>query len=314
MRRAGLATGLTALTAAMAVDDFGPPLQPYLDEQRQEVARRVERFRPVIARTLAALDAAGVPATPIKGAELINGIWSEPLTRPMADVDVIVPAELRSQAGAAMAAAGFAFAESSALEDTYLAWGDGSVGRTDGESVDHNGRVELHPGWNEFAHGYAVAGFPVADHTASGQLLGSSCTRFDVHALTAHVIGHLSSTVVRCEVRAVNVIDVWFCSRAGAEWGVVEALLDECDPRLSGPGLWLTNRLLPGVVPEPTVARQLARLPQSGQRRLAATAPEVVLRDPSSRTTLGWRQAFTVTAAERAAVVQQMARSKRVRR
>ncbi len=314
LRRAGLATGLTALTAALASDDFAPSLRPHLDEQRQQVAQRVARFHPVIARTLAALDTAGVAATPVKGAELVNGIWPEALPRPMADVDVIVPAELRSQAGAAMAAAGLAFAESSALEDTFLAWGDGRVGRTDGESVDHNGRVELHPGWSEFVHGYTVAGFPLKDHTASGQLLGSSCSRLDLHALTAHVIGHLSSTVVRCEVRAVNVVDVWFCMRAGAEWVAVEALLDECDPRLSGPGLWMASRLLPGVVPASTLARQLARLPQAGQRRLAAIAPAAVLRDPSSRTTLGWRQAFTTTAAERTAVVRQMARSKRVRR
>jgi Uncharacterised nucleotidyltransferase len=314
LQRTGFATGLTALAAELAVDDFAAELQPYLRQQRDEVAARVERFRPVIARVLSTLANVDVPATPVKGAELINGVWRYPSARPMSDVDVIVPAELRAQAGAALVAAGFAFDVSAPHEDTFLAWGDGSTGRTDGESVDHNGRVEVHPGWGEFIHGYVVSGFPVDPHTRLRPLAEIDCARLDLNGVAATVIGHLSSTVVRCEVRAINVVDVWFCHAAGVEWNYVESLLDECDPRLSGPGLWLIAQAIPAVLPDGLVDRQLRRLPDAARRRLDNLDPSATLRDRSARTTLGWRQAFTTTPGERVAVVHQMARSARMRR
>ncbi|MEZ5261205.1 MAG: hypothetical protein R2755_05375 [Acidimicrobiales bacterium] len=57
---------------------------------------------------------------------------------------------------AALAGCGYRLVERSPWEDTVLAWGDGSVGRTDGESADHNGKIELHPGWVERLHHYLV--------------------------------------------------------------------------------------------------------------------------------------------------------------
>ena len=261
--------------------------------------------------TLADVD---VPATPVKGAELVNGIWPYPSARPMSDIDVVVPADLRAQATAALVAAGFRFDGASPHEDTFLAWGDGSVGRTDGESVDHNGRVELHPGWNEFIHGYVVNGLSIEAHTSVRPLNGTDCARLDLAAVTASVLGHLSSTVVRCEVRALNVVDVWFCHAAEVEWPAVSSLLDECDPRLTGPGVWLVAQLLPDVVPVAMVQRQVPRLPSAARRRLDRMDPAATLRDASARTTVGWRQAFAMRPGERAAVLRQMAQSARVRR
>ena len=232
---------------------------------------------------------------------------------PMSDVDVVVPPALRAQATAALVAAGFTFDSASPHEDTFLAWGDGSVGRTDGESVDHNGRVEVHPGWNEFIHGYVVDGLSIDADSSVRPLNGASCARLDLTAVTASVIGHLSSTVVRCEVRALNVVDVLFCHMAGVEWAAVAGLLDECDPRLTGPGLWLVANLVPEVVPASIVEHQVARLPRAARHRLGGSRPEATLRDPSARTTLGWRQAFTMRLGERVAVLRQMAQSTRLR-
>ena len=128
------------------------------------------------------------------------------------------------------------------------------------------------------------------------------------------MIGHLSSTVVRCEVRAVNVVDVWFCHSAGADWPKVASMLDECDPRLAGPGLWLISRLLPDVVPDSVVDRQVARLSTAARHKLDSIDASATLRDSSSRTTLAWRQAFTTRPRERVDVLRQMGRSARVHR
>jgi len=304
---AGLATGLTALLGELGTSASLPGAQNvsirrHIDEQRDQVRRRVERFEQLKERVIEALADADVPAVFVKGAELIDGVWPHPLTRPMADLDVVVPSRLRAQAGAALVAAGCAWWTSTAYEDAFLGWGDGSTGRLDGESADHNGRVEVHPGWLEFVHGYEVAGFDVIDvaRPVDGRL------RLPLEALTAHVVGHLGATVVRAEVRAINAVDTWFCHRRGVDWHHVSVLLDRADQRLAAPGLWLVDRLIPGMVPGAVVASQMRRLPAPAQTLLKATEPHDVFRDPAARTTFRWRQAFAIGPRESLQVVEQM--------
>lgn len=314
VQMAGLATGLTALGAQLGVFDRSVPgVGDHLDEQVGQVAARHERFAALTPRVLEALAAADVAAVPVKGAVLAGHagdapVWPDPTLRPMSDIDVLVAPHQRAQAGAALTGSGCRHLSSSDHEDTYLAWGDGGVGRTDGESADHNGRVEVHPGWTEFLHGYLARGFDVpgrARRHDDGQ------ARLAPGAFAAHVIGHLASTVVRAEVRAVNVLDVWFLHGAGLDWQAVADAQRDVDPRLTAPGLWLADRLLPDVVPADLLGRELARLPHPAV--LDRTEPAALLRDPSQRTTARWRAAFALTAAERARVAAQLAASARAR-
>jgi hypothetical protein len=255
--------------------------------------------------TRTVLARAGVPAVVVKGGALIDDVWGVPDARPMADVDLVVPAWRRAETAALLDAAGYRWASSGPTEDTWLAWGDGTPGRLDGESADHNGKLEIHPGWCEALHGYTVTGPDLLDAAVGDPALPGG-RRLPSAVLTAHVLGHLASTVVRAEVRAVNVVDVWWCAAAGVDWDEVAGVLARTDPRLTAPGLWLARELLPDRVPQPLSAREFDRLPRAAQRCLDAVAPEDVFRDPASRTTVGWRQAFA-TGTERAAVLDQMA-------
>jgi hypothetical protein len=302
-RMAGLATGLTALAGELGLFDDSPAeIAAYVAEQRAEVALRVQRFRELTPEVVGALAAAAIPVVPVKGAALVEGVWGHEHTRPMADIDLIVAAHHRSQAAAVMARAGWQLQSSTAYEDTFLAWGDGSAGRTDGESAAHNGKVEVHPGWVEFLHGYTVEGFEVEPAT------------FDHAALTVHVIGHLSSTVVRAEVRAVSVVDVWWCAQRDLDWVRVSELMARTDPRLTAPGLWLVARCLPDLLPEGLLAAELARLPKRARAQLHRTHAADVLRDPHERTTLMWRESFARSMRERKAIIRQMLRPNGVRR
>ncbi len=146
----------------------------------------------------------------------------------------------------------------------------------------------------EFLHGYTVRGCALDVAT------------FDHEALTVHVLGHLASTVVRAEVRAVNVVDVWWCVQRPLNWDRMAALMAATDPRLTAPALWLVHHLLPDAIPVPDTSREMARLPRSARRSLAAASPADVLRDPSQRTSFRWRQTFTMATRERVAVVDQM--------
>ena len=295
VQHAGLATGLTALAASLGLfDTCDDDVRAYATEQQAEVAARVARFRDLAPQVVAALTDAAIPVVAVKGAALVEGVWGRPECRPMADIDLIVDPRLRAQAAATMALHGWGWHSSTAHEDTFLAWGDGSTGRTDGESAAHNGRVEIHPGWVEFLHGYTVRGCTIEPAT------------FDHAALTVHVLGHLSSTVVRAEVRAVNVVDVWWCAQRELDWVRVAELMAHADPRLTAPGLWLVARVLPGLLPEGLLAAELARLPRPARDALHRAHAFEVLRDPDARTTLAWRQAFALTLRERKAIVRQM--------
>ncbi|MEY4339231.1 MAG: hypothetical protein RLZ14_1081, partial [Actinomycetota bacterium] len=143
-------------------------------------------------------------------------------------------------------------------------------------------------------HGYVAHGAEVGGHWGTAEL-------------AAHVVAHLASTVVRAEVRAVNIVDVWFLHAAGVSWSEVADVMDGVDPRLTGPGLWLADRVFPDVVPAALVRRELGRLPSADV--FTDLPPAAVLRDPTQRTTGRWRWSFAVSAAERAAVARQMGAS-----
>lgn len=300
---AGLATGLTALAGELGLfTDAAPDVAAHVAEQREQVAQRVQRFRALTPEVIGALAAAAIPVVPVKGAALVEGVWGHEQTRTMADIDLIVAPHHRSQAAAVMVRSGWPLHSSTAYEDTFLAWGDGGAGRTDGESAAHNGKVELHPGWVEFLHGYIVEGFDVEPAT------------FDHAALTSHVIGHLSSTVVRAEVRAINVVDVWWCAQRDLDWVRVSELMAHTDPRLTAPGLWLVARCLPDLLPDGLLAAELSRLPKRARAQLHRTHAADVLRDPDERTTLMWRESFARTMRERKAIIRQMVRPNGERR
>ena len=310
MQRVGLATGLTALAGSLGVfDGADAAVREYVDEQRAEVAARIERFRVSAPRVETLLAEADLVAVPVKGAVLAGvlgdaPVWPSPQTRPMSDLDLVVLPRHRAQCGAVLTRAGWSLHSATAHEDTFLLWGDGGVGRTDGESAEHNGRVELHPGWTEHLHGYAVQGFDVerrAHRRADGTW------RLDDPSFVTHVIGHLASTVVRAEVRAVNVLDVWFLAARGIDWKAVERVMAEVAPQLTGPGLWAADRFLPGTVPTVLLQRELGRL-GSGGDLLGSTPEAAVLRDPTQRTTAAWRGAFARNTSQRAAVGRQLAR------
>jgi hypothetical protein len=229
----------------------------------------------------------------------------------MSDIDVLVAPAQRDRAAAVLEAAGFRRTDRAPWEDTFLAWGDGTVGRIDGESADHNGKIEVHPGWVERLHNYLVddGGLLLAE-AGPGALAGVPCRRLDRAAFALHVVGHLSATVVRAEVRPLHVLDAWWClsdlAGATADQERFARLAGLLDARLVAPGLWLVERHRPGSVPAALLEESTARLGARAAARLASTEPRCVLRDPARRTAIGWRTAFATSRAERRAMARQL--------
>jgi Uncharacterised nucleotidyltransferase len=310
-REAGLWSGLTALIATLAHErtvDLPLDWLPFAEEQRREVARRQERFAALLPRVLVALHDAEVRAIPVKGAAFMAGDWPHAPARPMADIDILIDPAQRLAASVALRRLGLEQIGGNAWEDTFLGWGDGSTGRVDGESADHNGKVELHPGWVERLHHYLIDdGGTVTSTAVPGTLAGAPCWILSPVAFASHVVGHLSACVIRSDARALNVLDSVLALRAlhGEDQRAYAALIEQLDPRLSAPGLWLVHAYQPDTIAENVMTTALQRLPPAAQRRLSMTSTSAVLRGIEGRTDIGWRLAFTRTSAERLCVVRQ---------
>jgi Uncharacterised nucleotidyltransferase len=318
LRVAGLATGLTAAVGSLA-DRHGVELpgqwQPFVADQTRVVAARRQRYAALVPEVLRVLDAAGVGAVPVKGAVLADGVWPVPDARPMSDIDLVVRPAERERAGAALAAGGYVPERRTAAEDIFLAWGDGAAVDVDRESIAHSGKIELHPGWVERVHDYAVDdGGWLLSVARPGELAGAPCRLLPPHALALQALGHLSVGAIRAEVRAVNVVDVSL-ALAGldpAEAGAFAGACDALDARLTAPGLWLvaatqTSWWTSAVELVALTARAGARLPSAAAEQLSATSPEQVLRELGARTSVRWRLAFATTWHERACVLRQAA-------
>jgi hypothetical protein len=308
---AGLATGLTALTSVLADQhaiESPAAYRQLLAEQRAEVAARQARFAATLPKVLRVLHDADVVAVPVKGAVLAWSVWPFPDARPMADVDFLIDPSARPQAREALESAGITWHATTDWEDTFLAWGDGSVGRTTGESAAHNGKIELHPGWVERLHNYLIDDRAIVTSLAEpGTLAGEACQLLPAHAFAAQAIGHLSASVVRAEARAVNLIDVVLLLRS-LEPGDLDRLgrlANHLDPRLTAPGLWLVDRYQPRLVPSTMLNDALGRLRRTAVAQLNAAQPSDVFRAFGTRTNLAWRFAFTQTIDERARMLRQ---------
>jgi hypothetical protein len=310
--RAGLFTGLTALATTLAAEHaltLPESWQAFAVDQREQVAQRVERFALHVPRVLGVLDRAGVVAIPVKGAVLAGEMWRHGRARPMADIDVVVPPSQRATAAGALIDAGFAAHGTASWEDTFLLWGDGTIGRRDGESVDHNGKLEIHPGWVERLHGYDVDDDGLLiDVAVPGALAGAPCRRLSPAMFAAQVIGHLSACVVRCEVRGVNVIDAVVALDAldAAGFDAFGDVIGNLDPRLTAPGLWLVDGHAARFGLAALVERELLRLALPARRLLRGQSPADVLRGDDVRTSWQWRRAFAIDAGEQLAVARQL--------
>lgn len=311
LRRALLVTGLGALVGVLGEHNeiaFDADIGAHLDEQRDAVATRQQRYLALAPEVFQTLDVAGVAATPVKGIVLTSvGVWPWRSARPMADIDVLVPDEQRARAVAALQRSGLTLAEQSDREDVFIAWGDGGVGRTDGESADHNGKVELHPGWSEQLHGYDAVHHDLLRHAERRSFLGVTVSQLPPAWLVAHVIGHLSACVVRREVRAVNIVDAVLALRwiERADQPALIAALRSLDPRLAEPGIWLVDQYAASDLDRIGLLPDLRRLSPEAAGWLRRTPPHDVLRDAVERTPWSWRAAFTHGTTERASAMRE---------
>lgn len=310
---------------ALSRTGLGPFVAGLVDEHRLrlpsgelaqvgELRRSVEAARPqfveLLRHVLGVLAGAGVPVAPVRGPVLADQVWRRPDERPMTDIDLLVPRDVLDRAADALVAGGFAHCRTAWTKHALVVPAGGAAGRADAAGPDMDAGlaagivVELHPAWVEQLHGYAIDDRGTLLRTAgAASYLGAPCLMLPPAGLVVQCLGHLSASVIRRDVRGVNVLDVVLGLRSLDLEGraALGRQIDQLDARFSAPGLWLIEQVRQGaaVHQDIDVGATLARLPGRARDQLLGLDPAAVLSGPPGPARWRWRAAWPVTGAER---------------
>jgi hypothetical protein len=253
------------------------------------------------------LEGAGVPAVLVKGGHTAWSVFPDPGTRPMSDVDLVVPPAGVPAARAALLEAGYA--SSSHRERPYHEhWAPpGGPRRLRALHLGHAESpwaVNLHDSCvrrlanGRFA-GLEAAGGPETEEAA----LGGRAVRVLAGAwLPAYLALHASQ--MRENLTLVRLAELALVARGGVDWDALAALLERgrLAPHVH-PAFTLAERLVPGSVPAGFQAFLAAHAGKRAVRRVAALAPADVQRcERLSRVLLARRPVEWARALARAAV------------
>ena len=242
----------------------------------EHARRRARRLTTELSSALAAFAAAGIQATVLKGAHTASAYFAESALRPMADMDLLVDADAIARSEGVLAAAGYVEEQAARLVRPYRSeWRRPETAR-----LPHSlSFVHAHDPWSIDLHGTLDIDFfgvrtvpfgqPQADMRTTAPALGTHATVLRQPLLAAHLAVHASHglhglTLIRLlELALVLRADM----RTAADWQDFEEQLRALEAaRFAYPALALVDRLVPGLVPSPL----LARLQQAAPARLRA--------------------------------------------
>ncbi len=219
------------------------PAGAWLADQHHWNGLRVARLLGELREILAAFAAAGVPLLPLKGGLLSVLYYEEPAARPMADLDVLVPAEHWEAGGAALAAAGYAKTFDGWKHSRFARPGPREVVDREREHPDNPRLLEVHPRCRERLLGEVVDLTDLVWGTAAaGELLGVPCRLPRPDALWLYLLVHATHHVMLNNFRLLHLLDL---IRLEPFLDRPEEGLAGVDPRAVYPALALLDRYSP---------------------------------------------------------------------
>jgi hypothetical protein len=235
---------------------------------------RAERMHRVLEDALAALAAAGVEAIVAKGMATARTLFPEPGTRPMGDMDIVVPPAAINAGERALAGAGFVRLAAEYERRPYHAdWrppdGGGAVHslsllhRDNPLALNLRDRFDRHT-----ALGTVRLGWPAAADTAPLPGVRTPARMLAGPFLIAHLAAHASEA--RENLLLIRLVELVLAFRAGVDAAALEAFLRE--RRMAHrvhPAITLAERLAPGTV-DPRLLRALDEAAGPRLRRTVA--------------------------------------------
>lgn len=236
----------------------GSPIGAWLADQHLWNGRRVALLQSEIAEILAACAAAGVPLLPLKGSVLASLFYEEPAARPMADLDVLLPAEHQEAGEAVFVRLGYEKIFSGWKHARFSRPGNREIVDREHEHPDNPRLLEVHPRCRERILEEVVDMTDVVLGTARpGELLGVPALLPDPDAFWLYLLVHGTHHVLMNNFRLIQLVDL---VRLEPALRNPEALVEETEPRAVYPVLALLDRYFPG--------RRVSGLRQSLRGRL----------------------------------------------
>jgi hypothetical protein len=197
--------GIAPLLASRSRWSDRPRWQEFLGEQRRHVAARQERIEVLLAGIDAIARRQGVPLVPLKGAALhVLGIYV-PGDRPMADIDLFVPAQAKTAAGKVLSDCGFEVTFENWRHQLFELRSSEHRSVEFGEHADNPIKIELHTTIRER--------LPVAETDITGLIAplepqpGLNGYRSPVY-LMMHLLLHAASNMRARALRLIQLHDI----------------------------------------------------------------------------------------------------------
>lgn len=259
--RSGLAPALGAALKSSGMMRSAPEqLRAYLEEVHRFNTLRNEALLGQLAEVVRLLNGAGVTPLLLKGsAALATGLYPDPGSRFMWDLDLLVPEELMADAVAALLAGGYAVPEKYANRRIAVDWSQrhhtAPLMRSDGAAT-----VELHrritsPEWGILApREIWRTALPCASpHLAGACAVILAPTDELIHCFVHAQLSHLHHSSMRVDLRHLHHFAL-LCHRHEAEiaWGHIAAMRrDPVLGRSFSPFLLMVQRLFLITLPLP---------------------------------------------------------------
>lgn len=197
--------GIAPLLASRSRWSDRPRWQEFLCEQRRHVSARQDRIEVLLAGIDAVAKPRGVPLVPLKGAALhMLGIYV-PGDRPMADIDLFVPAEAKTAAGKVLSDCGFEVTFENWRHQLFELRSSEHRSVEFGEHADNPIKIELHTTIRER--------LPVAETDITGLIAplvpkpGLNGYRSPVY-LMMHLLLHAASNMRARALRLIQLHDI----------------------------------------------------------------------------------------------------------
>jgi hypothetical protein len=243
-------------------------------EARPEARRRLERAAGLMrartallfeegAEVLAALAGEGIPVVPLKGIVISQRFLSDPGSRPMRDIDLLVAPHDAEPTGRLLQSLGYRPLQQAAATST---WARGEA-RPETWSPEHIRPIDLHTSAErDIAHLGLDVDRLLWRGSTSGTLLGAPALVPDLSTLLVHTALHASRNLLMANASLSHLRDLEAVGRAAldTDWDELLLAADRVTRRHVHPAIVLLDRYSPGIVPH----RVRTALDEAASRRM----------------------------------------------
>ncbi len=221
--------------------------------------RRAERIRSLLTRLLDGLDSAGVETVLLKGSHLAHSYYPDPGTRPMSDIDLLVPASGVAAAEKVLGAMEFTPDWASGHATSWVS--GPRIVSLEYDHADNPLKIDLHTSLDRRVQSSSARfDYSLEADTVPFDHVGSSARVLRPALLTWYLSTHVAAHFAA--LRLVQLVDLVLVSRAMRNGDAWREFLERIDGvgqhRFAYPGLALAERLTPDSVP-PEVLKHLGR-------------------------------------------------------